>query len=150
MVSLVFRRAIFSDLEAIISLLVDDDLGKEREKTTIHSAYKVAFDQILADPNQFLMVVEKEGCVIGTCHLTLIPSLTFQGGLRMNVEAVRVNSSFRGQGIGEWMLDKVVELAKIKACRIIQLTTNKERVNALRFYEKMGFKATHEGMKLYL
>ena len=152
MTSLNFRKASFGDLEAIIRLLADDQLGQERERLAVdvHLAYKKAFDQIIADPNQFLMVVEKEGKIVGTSHLTFIPSLTFQGGLRMNIEAVRVDSSLRGQGIGEWMLNKVLALAKAKGCRIVQLTTNKKRTDALRFYEKLGFKATHEGMKLYL
>lgn len=150
MASLVFRKAIFADLEMIISLLADDELGKQREGCSVAPAYIAAFDRIVADPNQFLMVVQKDGQVVGTCHLTLMPSLTFQGGLRMNIEAVRVDSSFRGQGIGEWMFDKLVELAKTEGCKIIQLSTNKERIDALRFYEKIGFKATHEGMKLYL
>jgi GNAT superfamily N-acetyltransferase len=153
MVSLVFRKAIFCDLEVIIGLLADDDLGKERENTavdSVNSAYKIAFDRILTDPNQFLMVVEKEGRVVGTCHLTLMPSLTFQGWLRMNIEAVRIGSSIRGHGIGQWMFNKILELAKAEGCKIVQLTTNKERIDALRFYEKLGFTATHEGMKLYL
>lgn len=152
MTSLNFRRASFGDLEAIIRLLADDQLGQEREQLTADHdlAYKNAFDQIIADPNQFLMVVENEGKIVGTSHLTFIPSLTFQGKLRMNIEAVRVGSSLRNQGIGEWMLNKVLELAKIKGCKIVQLTTNKNRTDALRFYEKLGFKATHEGMKLYL
>jgi ribosomal protein S18 acetylase RimI-like enzyme len=148
----VFRKATLVDLEEIVQLLADDDLGKEREKpmSKMNPAYKTAFDQILADPNQLLMVVEKDKRVAGTCHLTLMPSLTFQGSLRMNIEAVRVDSSLRGQGIGEWMFDRVIGLAKVEGCKIIQLTTNKNRMDALRFYEKLGFKATHEGMKLYL
>lgn len=150
--SLSFRKASFGDLEAIIRLLADDQLGQEREQlgANMELAYKKAFDQIVTDPNQSLMVVEKEGKIVGTSHLTFIPSLTFQGGLRMNIEAVRVDSSLRGQGIGEWMLNKALELAKSKGCRIVQLTTNKKRTDALRFYEKLGFKDTHEGMKLYL
>lgn len=147
---MIFRRATIFDLEAIIVLLADDDLGKVREGFVADSAYKVVFDRILADPNQFLMVVVKEARVVGTCHLTLMPSLTFRGSLRMNIEAVRVSSDVRGQGIGEWMLDQVIQLCKRERCKMIQLTTNKERLDALRFYEKMGFSATHIGMKLYL
>lgn len=150
--SFVFRKAILVDLEEIIRLLADDDLGKAREQplSNMNPAYKIAFDQILADPNQFLMVVAKDNRVVGTCHLTLMPSLTFQGSLRMNIEAVRVASSLRGQGLGEWLFNQVIELAKVKGCKIIQLTTNKKRLDALHFYEKLGFEATHEGMKLYL
>ncbi|MCB1117527.1 MAG: GNAT family N-acetyltransferase [Chlamydiia bacterium] len=153
MSSLEFRKATIADLGAIIRLLADDQLGQKREQpeAAISSpAYKMAFNRILADPNQFLMVVERSGEVIGTCHLTLLPSLTFHGALRLNIEAVRIDSSLRGQGIGEWLFNNILEFAKAEGCKIVQLTTNKERVDALRFYEKLGFKATHEGMKLYL
>jgi len=146
-----FRKASFADLENIIQLLNEDELGEKREQLLADNfAYKKAFDQIIADPNQYLMVVEKQEKVIGTCHLTLIPSLTFQGALRMNIEAVRIDSSLRGRGIGEWMFNKILELANAKGCKIVQLTTNKKRIGALRFYEKLGFTASHEGMKLYL
>ncbi len=152
MTAFIFRRAKQSDLEDIISLLADDELGKQREKPseTISSNYLDAFIRIDADPNQFLMVVESRDKIVGTCHLTLMPSLTFQGGLRMNVEAVRIASSCRGQGVGEWMINQALSLARKEGCKIIQLTTNKERVDAKRFYEKLGFKSTHEGMKMYL
>ena len=152
MTAFIFRRAKLGDLEDIIYLLADDELGKKREKlsVTIPSNYLDAFMRIDADPNQFLMVVESRDIIVGTCHLTLIPSLTFQGGLRMNVEAVRIASSYRGQGIGEWMINQVLLLARQEGCKIIQLTTNKERVDAKKFYEKLGFKSTHEGMKMYL
>lgn len=152
MTALKFRKASFADLETIVLLLADDQLGQKREQSLAVNpiAYKKAFDQIMADSNQYLMVIEKEGKVIGTCHLTLMPSLTFQGALRMNIEAVRIDSSLRGHGIGEWMFNKILELAKDEGCKIIQLTTNKERIDALRFYQKLGFAATHEGMKLYI
>lgn len=148
--SLFFRKATFADLESIIDLLKEDDFGKTRESSSSHPDYKIAFNQILVDANQFLMVVEKKQEIVGTCHLTLMPSLTFQGSLRMNIEAVRVSSSLRGQGIGQWMLKKAMELAQVKGCKIIQLTTNKKRLQALKLYEKMGFEKTHEGMKLLL
>lgn len=152
MTAFIFRRAKQSDLEDIISLLADDELGKQREKLseTVSSNYLDAFIRIDADLNQFLMVVESRDIIVGTCHLTLMPSLTFQGGLRMNVEAVRIASSCRGQGVGEWMINQALSLARKEGCKIIQLTTNKERVDAKRFYEKLGFKSTHEGMKMYL
>lgn len=152
MTAFIFRRAKQSDLEDIIYLLADDELGKQREKLSgmIPSSYLDAFIRIDFDPNQFLMVVESRGIILGTCHLTLMPSLTFQGGLRMNVEAVRIASSCRGEGVGEWMINQLLSLAQKEGCKIIQLTTNKERVNAKRFYEKLGFKSTHEGMKMYL
>jgi ribosomal protein S18 acetylase RimI-like enzyme len=152
MTAFIFRRAKQNDLEDVISLLADDELGRQREKLskTVPSNYLDAFIKIDVDPNQFLMVVESKDIIVGTCHLTLMPSLTFQGGLRMNVEAVRVASSCRGQGVGEWMINQALSLARKEGCKIIQLTTNKERIDAKRFYEKLGFKSTHEGMKMYL
>lgn len=152
MTEFIFRRAKQRDLKDIIYLLMDDELGRQREKLseTIPANYLDAFIRIDSDPNQFLMVVESKDLIVGTCHLTLMPSLTFQGGLRMNVEAVRIASSCRGQGVGEWMINQILSLAQKEECKIIQLTTNKERIDAKRFYEKLGFKATHEGMKKYL
>ncbi len=147
-----FRRAKQRDLEAIMDLLADDALGELREEcnATIPSCYLDAFKKIDVDPNQFLMVVECRDIILGTCHLTLMPSLTFQGGLRMNMEAVRVASFCRGQGVGQWMIHQALELARRKGCKIVQLTTDKRRVDAKKFYEKLGFESTHEGMKFFL
>ena len=152
MTAFIFRKAKQSDLGDIIHLLAEDQLGKQREKLSeaIPSNYLDAFIRIDGDPNQLLMVVESRDIIVGTCHLILMPSLTFQGGLRMNVEAVRIASSCRGQGVGEWMINQALSLARKERCKIIQLTTNKERVDAKKFYEKLGFKSTHEGMKMYL
>lgn len=143
-----FRRATKADLVQIITLLSEDELGKTREDSQNLENYAVAFSEISADKNNFLAVVELENEVIGTCHLTLMPSLTMQGSKRMNIEAVRVKGSFRNQKIGQWMIDRTVQFAKENQVKIIQLTTNKERQNARRFYENLGFVASHEGMKL--
>lgn len=152
MASFIFRKAKQSDLQAIIRLLAEDEFGRQREQVSheIAPSYQRAFDRIVSDPNQFLMVIEEKNEVIGTCHLTLMPSLTFQGALRMNIEAVRIAASRRGQGVGEWMIDQAIHLAREKGCKMIQLTTNKKRIDAKRFYEKLGFQATHEGMKMVL
>ena len=96
------------------------------------------------------MVLENDGEVIGTCHLTLMPSLTFSGSTRLQIEAVRVKQSIRGQNLGSKMIEFAINWGKEYGATIIQLTTNKKRPDALRFYEKLGFKASHEGMKLYL
>ena len=150
--SLQHRRAKLDDLKAIVSLLADDKLGCTREQAGDEMAqeYLDAFAKIDSDPNQYLMVLENDGEVIGTCHLTLMPSLTFSGSMRLQIEAVRVNSSIRGQNLGQQMIEFAINWGKEYGATIIQLTTNKERPDALRFYEKIGFKATHEGMKLYL
>lgn len=148
-----FRRAALNDLEEILRLLSEDELGSRRELLTpgkIPAVYQAAFADISSDPNQALMVVERQGKIIGTCHLTFMPSLTFQGAKRMNIEAVRVDQSSRSQGIGAWMIEQSIKIAQKKMCKIVQLTTNKKRRAAKRFYEKLGFQASHEGMKLYL
>lgn len=146
------RKAKITDLPNIIELLFDDDLGKVREDAskTLDENYIKAFHKIDSDPNQYLMVVENGDEIIGTCHLTIMPSLTFKGRTRMQIEAVRVADQYRGQKIGTWMFDQAMLYAKERGVSIIQLTTNKKRPQAKNFYEKLGFQASHEGMKLYL
>lgn len=146
------RKATFSDLEAIINLLIEDDLGQTREKVSgvIDQGYINAFERINADSNQYLMVVVNEKQkIVATCHLTIMPSLTFIGSTRMQIEAVRVSSQYRGQKIGEWMMNVAFKWARENDITIVQLTTNKERPRAKQFYERLGFVTTHEGMKYY-
>lgn len=147
---LIFRRAEHRDLSAILKLLVEDELGKTREslREVPESCYEEAFQKIAADSNHYLMVVELEQQIIGTCHLTLLPSLTFRGSTRLQVESVHIAEAFRGRGIGEWMFQKIFSYAQQQNVSIVQLTTNKVRVRAKKFYERLGFNATHEGMKL--
>ena len=146
------RKAKIDDLKRIIELLIEDDLGRQRENSSaeISENYISAFQRIDKDPNQYLMVAENEAEIVATCHLTIMPSLTFKGSCRMQIEAVRVSEKYRGQKIGEWMISKAIEYARESRVTIIQLTTNKKRPRAKHFYEKLGFEATHEGMKLYL
>ena len=148
---LIHRKAKLEDLPKIIELLLEDDLGKTREsEDTLDDGYTKAFNNIDSDPNQYLMAVENRNEIVGTCHLTIVPSLTFIGSTRMQIEAVRVAEKYRDQKIGNWMFDQAVAYAKEKGASIIQLTTNKKRPKAKNFYEKLGFEASHEGMKLYL
>jgi GNAT superfamily N-acetyltransferase len=147
---LTHHKATISDVEAIINLLVEDDLGKTREQAASDPRYLEAFYKIDADPNQYLMVVKKSDEIVGTCHLTLTPSLTFIGSTRMQIEAVRVAVAFRGHGIGQWMIQAAIKYGKQNGAVIIHLTTNKKRLRAKQFYERLGFDASHEGMKLYL
>jgi len=146
------RKARPDDLAAIIQLLSDDVLGKNREQSTpvIDTPYLEAFKKIEADPNQYLMVVLLNAEIVGTCHLTIMPSLTFKGSTRLQIEAVRVSDAYRGQKIGEWMMHAAIDFAKSNGIGMLQLTTNVERPRAKQFYERLGFKATHVGMKLYL
>jgi N-acetylglutamate synthase-like GNAT family acetyltransferase len=149
---LTHRKARIADLLHIIELLLEDELGSTRESksSALDENYFQAFHKIDSDPNQYLMVVENGDEIIGTCHLTIMPSLTFVGSTRMQIEAVRVSGKYRGQKIGSWMFDQAISYAKENDVSIIQLTTNKKRTKAKHFYEKLGFEASHEGMKLYL
>jgi len=146
------RKANINDIKAIVALLIEDELGMARDhlEEELDPKYLEAFELIDKDPNQYLMVVENAGEIIATCHLTLMSSLTFTGSTRMQIEAVRVSEKMRGQKIGEWMINQAFGYAKANNVKIIQLTTNKKRPRAKHFYEKLGFDATHEGMKLYL
>ncbi len=149
--NLTHRKAQTKDLQSVISLLLEDKLGATREsKNSTDERYVSAFQKIDSDQNQYLMVVENDDEIVGTCHLTIMPSLTFKGSTRMQIEAVRVAAKYRGQKIGKWMFEQAVIYAKEKGASIIQLTTNKKRSEAKRFYETLGFEPSHEGMKLYL
>ena len=149
--NLTHRKARFADLPRIIELLLEDELGKTREsENALDDRYIKAFQKIDSDPNQYLMVVENGSEIVGTCHLTIMPSLTFKGSTRMQIEAVRVAEKYRGQKIGKWMFDQAIAYAKQNGASIIQLTTNKQRPKAKQFYETLGFESSHEGMKLYL
>ncbi len=147
-----FRLASTNDLWDIVQMLSDDTLGATREKigVALSDNYIKAFANIDKDPNQELTIVEMNGKKVGTYQLTFIQYLTHQGGLRAQVEAVRINSKYRGQGIGTKIFEYIIDRAKQKGCIMLQLTSDKKRVDAIQFYEKIGFVATHEGMKLKL
>lgn len=146
------RKAKLEDLGRLVELLVEDELGVLREShgQTLDENYINAFQKIDSNPHQYLMVVECDDEIIGTCHLTIMPSLTFIGSTRLQIEAVRVAKKHRGQKIGQWMLDQAILYAKANDVSMIQLMTNKKRPKAKNFYEKIGFDASHEGMKLYM
>jgi GNAT superfamily N-acetyltransferase len=150
--NLTFRLATIEDLPDIVKMLLDDSLGALREafSDTLSDQYIKAFEKIKNDPNQELTIVETGGEKVATFHLTFIQYLTHQGGLRAQVEAVRTNSAFRGQGIGTKVFEYVIKRAKEKGCIMVQLTTDKKRPEAIKFYQAIGFTATHEGMKLKL
>jgi GNAT superfamily N-acetyltransferase len=147
-----FRRARRDDVPAIVRLLADDPLGRDREVASPEpsAAYWRAFDAVDRDGRNLLVVAELDGEVVGTLQLTFIPSLTRQGGERAQVEGVRVDARHRDRGLGRSLLGWAVEQARARGCRLVQLTTDKRRPDALRFYESLGFRATHEGLKLPL
>ncbi|KGN34018.1 GNAT family acetyltransferase [Knoellia flava TL1] len=144
-------RATRGDVPAIVALLVDDPLGATRESAGEHTAYLAAFDAIDADPAHELVVLDDDGEVVGTLQLTLLPSLSRGGALRAQIEAVRVASSRRGQGLGEGLFRWAIDEARSRGAVLVQLTTDATRVDAQRFYEqRLGFTPSHVGMKLSL
>jgi len=149
---LTFRLATADDLVDVVQMLSDDTLGATREKfeSTLSDKYIRAFENIVNDHNQELTIVEMNGKKVATFQLTFIQYLTHKGGLRAQIEAVRTHSKYRGQGIGTKVFEYVIDRAKQRGCNMLQLTSDKQRPEAIKFYEAMGFIATHEGMKLKL
>lgn len=145
---MVFRKATQGDLSDIIAMLANDPLGALREDLQHPEKYQKAFERITKDENQELMVVENEnGEIIGTFHLTFIQYLTHQGSIRAQIESVRVREDQRRKGIGEKIFQWALHRAKEKGARLVQLTSDKKRPDAIRFYERLGFTASHEGLK---
>lgn len=142
-----FRRATAADVSAIVALLADDVLGAAREKPG-DPAYDAAFAAIEADANQLLAVVEIDGRVAGCLQLSFIPGLSHRGMWRGQIESVRIAAEARGGGLGRRMFEWAIEQCRSRGCGIVQLTTDKARGDARRFYESLGFVASHEGMKL--
>jgi ribosomal protein S18 acetylase RimI-like enzyme len=149
--TLTFRPAGRDDLPAIVEMLAADPLGAQREQftTPLPPAYYDAFAAIEADPNNLLIVAVQGEQVVGVMQLTFIPNLTYGGSWRAQVEGVRVAASQRSQGVGRALLQWAIDRAQERGCRLVQLTTDKSRPGALRFYESLGFRASHEGMKLH-
>lgn len=144
------RRARKGDLPRILALLADDQLGAARENADDPAPYERAFDAIDGDPAHLLVVGEFDGDVVATFQLSYIPGLSRQGSWRAQIEAVRVSELMRGQGVGALMIRWAIEQARERGCSLVQLTTDKSRSAAHRFYERLGFVASHEGMKLTL
>ena len=152
MTELIFRRATEADVPDIVAMLADDKLGASRETTGPESLpkYLGAFRAIDADPNQFLLVVADRGRIVGTLQLTFIAGLS-RGGLKRGlIEAVRVASDRRGEKLGEAMIAWAIETCRRESCGIVQLTTDKSRTDAHRFYDRLGFEPSHIGYKMML
>ena len=147
-----FRRAVAGDIPALVALLADDPLGAGREQVSAAGlgGYEAAFARIDADPNQFLCVVERDGHIAGTLQLTFISGLSRGGARRGQIEAVRVAAGMRGQGVGRAMFDWAIAECRAQGCSLVQLTTDKSRADAHRFYDGLGFVASHVGYKKQL
>lgn len=144
----VIRRATASDVAAIVAMIADDQLGATRESLDDLTPYLAAFEQIDADPNQLLVVADRNDEVIGTLQLTIIPGLSRRGSTRGLIEAVRVAAPARGSGLGSTLVRWAVEESRTRGCTLVQLTSDKSRIEAHRFYTNLGFTNTHEGFKL--
>ena len=147
-----FRKATRHDVSKIVEMIADDELGKTREnfQVPLPIEYLKAFENINTDKNQELIVVENENSeIIGTLQLSFIQYLTYRGGIRAQIEAVRIRKDQRGLGIGKKMFEWAINRAKERNAHLLQLTTDKKRPKAIKFYEELGFKATHEGMKMH-
>ncbi|MCL7763907.1 GNAT family N-acetyltransferase [Polaribacter sp. Z014] len=147
-----FRKATKNDISIIVEMMADDILGKKREsfQNPLPNSYLEAFKKIDADENQELIVVENNNLeVIGTLQITYIQYLSYCGGTRAQIENVFIRSDQRGLGIGKKVFEWAINRAKEKKVHVVQLTSDKKRPRAIKFYEDLGFKATHEGMKMH-
>lgn len=152
MTHITIRTARRDDVPAIVALLADDPLGQTREDNAdpLPDAYWRAFDEVALQPGNFLLVADRAGAVVGCLQLTVIPGLSRRGMKRGLIEAVRVGAGERGQGLGELLVRHALGLARNDGCGLVQLTSDKSRPDAHRFYERLGFVASHVGMKLQL
>jgi GNAT superfamily N-acetyltransferase len=144
------RAATVADVPAIVAMLADDPLGAQRETPEDLAPYLTAWERLAADPNQHLVVAVRKSRVIGTLQLTIIPGLSRRGSVRSIIEAVRVHADERGSGLGTRLIEWAIEESRCQGCQLVQLTSDNTRTDAHRFYERLGFTASHVGFKLPL
>lgn len=150
MTEVAFRAATEDDLPRIVALIADDPLGAARDDASLplDENYLRAFDDLARDPNQLMAVAERDGAVIGCLQLSFIPGLTRRGAWRGQIEGVRIAAPMRGQGHGKAFFKWAIEQCRARGCVLVQLSTDVSRPDAKRFYERLGFEASHVGMKL--
>ena len=144
------RPATADDVAAIVAMLADDPLGAQRESPDDLTPYLAALERLAADPNQHLMVAVREGSVVGTLQLSIIPGLSRRGATRSIIEAVRIHADEHGSGLGTRLIEWAIDEARRQGCQLVQLTSDSTRTDAHRFYERLGFTASHVGFKLPL
>jgi len=144
------RAAVTEDVPAIVGMLADDPLGSQRESPADLVPYLAALERLTADPNQHLVVAVREGRVVGTLQLTVIPGLSRRGATRSVIEAVRIHADERGSGLGTQLIEWAIAESRREGCQLVQLTSDATRTEAHRFYERLGFTASHVGFKLPL
>ena len=141
------RPAIAADVPAIVAMLADDPLGAQRESPDDLTPYMSALERLSGDPNQHLMVAVREGHIAGTLQLTIIPGLSRKGATRSIIEAVRIHADQRGSGLGTQLIEWAIDESRRQGCQLVQLTSDAARTDAHRFYERLGFEASHVGFK---
>ncbi|CAL9307288.1 GNAT family N-acetyltransferase [Streptomyces olindensis] len=144
------RAAVADDVPAIVAMLADDPLGAQRESPDDLAPYLTALERLSTDPNQHLVVAAREGRVVGTLQLTIIPGLSRRGAIRSIIEGVRIHADERGSGLGTQLIEWAIAESRDQGCQLVQLTSDKTRTDAHRFYERLGFTASHTGFKLPL
>ncbi|MET9792632.1 GNAT family N-acetyltransferase [Streptomyces canus] len=144
------RPAALDDLSAIVGMLADDPLGAQRESPDDLAPYVSALNRLSVDPNQSLVVATREGRVVGTLQLTVVPGLSRRGATRSIIEGVRIHADERGTGLGTRLIEWAIEESRRQNCQLVQLTSDNTRTDAHRFYERLGFTASHVGFKLAL
>ncbi|GAA4554012.1 GNAT family N-acetyltransferase [Streptomyces collinus] len=144
------RAAISDDVPAIVAMLADDPLGAQRESPDDLGPYLAALERLSADPNQRVIVAVRQGRVVGTLQLTVIPGLSRRGATRSIIEGVRIHADERGSGLGTQLIEWAIDASREQGCQLVQLTSDRTRTDAHRFYERLGFTASHTGFKLQL
>ncbi|MBX9360006.1 GNAT family N-acetyltransferase [Streptomyces sp. WAC04114] len=144
------RAAVADDVPAIVAMLADDPLGAQRESPDDLAPYLSALERLSADPNQRLVVAVREGRIVGTLQLTIVPGLSRRGATRSIVEGVRIHADERGSRLGTELIEWAIEVSRGQGCQLVQLTSDKTRADAHRFYERLGFTGSHTGFKLQL
>lgn len=150
MSDLEIRPAALTDIPAVVAMLADDPLGAQRESPDDLAPYRAAFQRLADDPNQHLVVAARDGVVVGTLQLTVIPGLSRRGSTRSIIEGVRIHADERGGGLGTRLIQWAVDESRHQDCQLVQLTSDATRTDAHRFYERLGFIASHVGFKLAL
>jgi GNAT superfamily N-acetyltransferase len=144
------RSAVSDDVPAIVAMLADDPLGAQRESPDDLGPYLAALERLSADPNQHVVVAVRQGRVVGTLQLTIIPGLSRRGATRSIIEGVRIHADERGSGLGTQLIEWAIDTSREQGCQLVQLTSDRTRNDAHRFYERLGFTASHTGFKLQL
>ncbi|MEW2420069.1 GNAT family N-acetyltransferase [Streptomyces nigra] len=144
------RPAVAEDVPAIVGMLADDPLGAQRESLDDLTPYLAALERLQGDPHQHVVVAVREGRVVGTLQLTIVPGLSRRGATRSIIEGVRIHADERGSGLGTRLIEWAVDESRRQECHLVQLTSDKTRTDAHRFYERLGFTASHTGFKLQL